>query len=90
MLMSVVEISKANGLLMASSAPLMERHLFTSITPRGSVLYNRGKREKERSEGADRGMNMFCNCYSNSILSPLLGISRCRMQYLFQRRLITD
>lgn len=38
MFWSVVEISNACGLLMASSAPLMLRHLFTSMMPRGCVL----------------------------------------------------
>ena len=33
MLLSVVLISNANGLLMASSAPLIDRHLLTYITP---------------------------------------------------------
>ena len=35
MLSSTVEISKACALLTRSSAPFMERHLLTSITPRG-------------------------------------------------------
>lgn len=36
MLSSVVAISNACGLLIVSSAPLMLRHFFTSITPRGT------------------------------------------------------
>ena len=36
MLASAVEISKAWGRLMVSSAPLMERHWLTSMMPRGT------------------------------------------------------
>eukprot|EP00879_Flechtneria_rotunda_P030596 GHRR01033254.1.p1 GENE.GHRR01033254.1~~GHRR01033254.1.p1 ORF type:complete len:119 (-),score=15.06 GHRR01033254.1:367-723(-) len=36
MLQSVVEISKAWGLLIASSAPLIDRHFLTSMTPLGT------------------------------------------------------
>lgn len=40
MLVSAVDISKAKGLFMVSSAPLMERQPWMSMTPRGSDPYN--------------------------------------------------
>ncbi len=39
MLSSTVETSKACALLTRSSAPFMDRHLLTSITPRGWESY---------------------------------------------------
>ena len=54
MFWSVVEISNACGLLMASSAPLMLRHLFTSMMPRGCVLCTGCRQEQPRSWKAAR------------------------------------
>ena len=55
MFWSVVLISKACGLLIASSAPLMDRHLFTSTMPRGCVSCGHaGAGERAEEEGGAR------------------------------------
>lgn len=48
MFCSLVLISNACGLLIASSAPLMLKHLFTSIIPRGCVFCGDGGNRKRR------------------------------------------
>ena len=47
MLLSLVETSNAKGLLMESSAPLMDRQRLISIMPRGSVFCAQRERKRE-------------------------------------------
>ena len=80
MFWSVVLISKACGLLIASSAPLIDRHLFTSMMPRGCVLCRRvhvrggeegevGRRKKQAAAAAGRGFHERCQLAMSVLLT---------------------
>jgi len=83
MLLSVVEISKAKGLLIASSAPLIDRHLLTSMIPRGSVFCKKknGRRALDkRYVGRETG-----ELKSNNVLVSRLNTYRQKNEYSHPR-----